>query len=168
MANITPTGQGRQSGPEPRPDRPVVGSYLTYAQAQRAVDHLSDSQFPVERTAIVGSNLRMVETVLGRLTRGRAALAGAFSGAWFGLLVGLLLSVFSNGKNSSLPLILSAVAYGAVFGAIYGFAAHAVSGGRRDFTSRSQIVASTYDVVCDPEVADDAKNLLIKLGWREG
>lgn len=46
-------------------DRPVVGSYPTYEGAQRAVDFLSDSKFPVERTAIIGSDLRMVETVLG-------------------------------------------------------------------------------------------------------
>ncbi len=60
--------------------RPAGGrSYPTYEGAQRAVDFLSDSKFPVERTAIIGSDLRMVETVLGRLTRGRAALAGAGS-----------------------------------------------------------------------------------------
>lgn len=166
MANISP--QARPGVPDPRPDRPVVGSYATYAQAQRAVDFLSDNKFAVERTAIVGTDLRMVETVLGRLTRGRAALAGVSSGAWFGLLVGVLLSVFSDGNTSTWALLLGCVLYGAVFGAIFGFVAHALSGGRRDFTSRSQIVAARYDVVCDPDVADDAKNLLIKLGWREG
>jgi heat induced stress protein YflT len=45
-------------------DRPTVGSYDTYPRAQRAVDFLSDNKFPVERTAIIGSDLRMVETVL--------------------------------------------------------------------------------------------------------
>ncbi|TPQ19929.1 hypothetical protein FGD71_023075 [Streptomyces sporangiiformans] len=39
-------------------------------------------------------------------------------------------------------------------------------GGRRDFSSRSQIVAARYDVVADTQVADEAKNLLIKLAWR--
>ncbi|GGX85076.1 general stress protein [Streptomyces minutiscleroticus] len=149
-------------------DRPVVGSYQTYEGAQRAVDFLSDSRFPVERTAIIGSDLRMVETVLGRLTRGRAALAGAGSGAWFGLLIGLLLSLFAAGNHHALVLMLSGLLYGAVFGALFGFVGHALSGGRRDFSSRSQIVAARYDVVADSEVAEDAKNMLIKLGWREG
>ncbi|MFC7512205.1 general stress protein [Streptomyces thermocarboxydus] len=99
--------------PPPNLDRPVVGSYPTYEGAQRAVDFLSDNGFPVERTAIIGSDLRMVETVLGRLTRGRAALAGAGSGAWFGLLIGLLLSLFARGSSSALALLLSALAYGA-------------------------------------------------------
>jgi hypothetical protein len=156
---------------EPAPiaaDRPTVGSYDTYAQAQRAVDFLSDNKFPVERTAIVGSDLRMVETVLGRLTRSRAALAGAGAGAWFGLLVGLLLSVFASGQSSTVVLLLSGVAYGAVFGALFGFIAHMLTGGRRDFASRSAIVASRYDVVADADVAAEAKNLLVKLAWREG
>jgi hypothetical protein len=148
-------------------DRPVVGSYPTYAGAQRAVDFLADNRFPVERTAIIGSDLKMVETVLGRLTRGRTALAGAGSGAWFGLFVGLLLSLFAPGDHHAVVLILSGLIYGAAFGALFGFVGHAMTGGRRDFASRSQIVAARYDVVAESDVAEDAKNLLIKLGWRE-
>ena len=158
----------RPGVPEPRLDRPVVGSYATYAQAQRAIDFLSDNKFAVEHTAIVGTDLKMVETVLGRLTRGRAALAGAGSGAWFGLFVGVLLSLFAEGDSNGFGMVLGAVLYGVVFGAIFGFVAHALTGGKRDFTSRSQIVAARYDVLCDAEHAEEAQNLLIKLGWREG
>ena len=80
----------------------VVGTYDTYLEAQRAVDFLSDKEFPVQHVSIVGSDLRMVENVLGRLTRGRAAAAGAASGAWFGLFVGVLLSAFADdGTNVS-------------------------------------------------------------------
>jgi hypothetical protein len=162
--------------PQPQPgqpavppvERPVVGSYPTYEGAQRAVDFLSDSKFPVEHTAIIGSDLRMVETVLGRLTRGRAALAGAGSGAWFGLLIGLLLSTFAAGGHNVGVLMLVGLAYGAVFGALFGFIGHAFTRGRRDFASRSQIVAARYDVVAEAQVADEARNMLIKLGWREG
>jgi hypothetical protein len=32
----------------------TVGVYLDYSSAQRAVDYLSDNQFPVEHIAIVG------------------------------------------------------------------------------------------------------------------
>ncbi len=32
--------------------RELVGSYTAYADAQRAVDFLSDEKFPVERSAI--------------------------------------------------------------------------------------------------------------------
>jgi len=147
--------------------RPVVGSYPTYEQAQAAVDHLSDNKFPVQRTAIIGTDLRMVETVLGRLNWGRAALAGAAAGAWFGALVGLLLAAFAEEGTSAFGLLLAGIVYGLVFGVLFGLAAYALTGGRRDFTSRSQIVAAQYDVVADAEVAEEARNLLIKLAWRE-
>ncbi len=41
--------------------RRTVATYATYAEAQRAVDYLSDQQFPVERVAIVAEGLRFVE-----------------------------------------------------------------------------------------------------------
>lgn len=141
----------------------VIGSYDTYLEAQRAVDFLSDKEFPVQHVSIVGSDLRMVENVLGRLTRGRAAAAGAASGAWFGLFVGVLLSVFADDGTNVLWLIVSAIIYGAVFGAVFGFVGHAMSGGRRDFTSRSKIVASSYEVRCTWAEADRAREVLAGL-----
>ncbi|WAP54060.1 general stress protein [Streptomyces sp. S465] len=156
-----------QQPPSEAVDRPAVGSYPTYAGAQRAVDFLADNKFPVEHIAIIGTDLRMVETVLRRLTRGRAALAGAGTGAWFGLLIGLLLTVFAAGTHSVIALLVSGVVYGAIFGAIFGFVGHAMTGGQRDFASRSQIVASRYDVVADAEVAEEAKNMLARLAMRE-
>ncbi|HEX5740003.1 MAG TPA: general stress protein, partial [Pilimelia sp.] len=72
----------------------VVASYASYAEAERAVDHLSDREFPVERAAIVGRGLTSFEKVTGRLTSwgaaGQGALSGAVIGALFGWLFGLL------------------------------------------------------------------------------
>jgi hypothetical protein len=141
----------------------VVGTYDTYVEAQRAVDFLSDEQFPVQHVSIVGSDLRMVENVLGRLTRGRAALAGAASGAWFGLFVGVLLSLFASKNTNGFGLVVAALLYGAVFGAIFGFVGHALSGGKRDFTSRSKIVASSYDIHCTWAEADKAREVLARM-----
>ena len=141
----------------------VVGTYDTYAEAQRAVDFLSDEQFPVQHVSIVGSDLKMVENVLGRLTRGRAALAGAASGAWFGLFVGILLSLFASNNTNAFGLVIAALLYGAVFGAIFGFVGHALSRGKRDFTSKSKIVASSYQVHCTWAEADRAREILTRL-----
>ena len=141
----------------------VVGTYDTYVEAQRAVDFLSDEQFPVQHVSIVGSDLKMVENVLGRLTRGRAAMAGAASGAWFGLFVGVLLSLFASKDTNGFGLVVAALLYGAVFGAIFGFVGHALSGGKRDFTSRSKIVASSYDVHCTWAEADKAREVLARM-----
>jgi hypothetical protein len=141
----------------------VVGTYDTYVEAQRAVDFLSDKQFPVQHVSIVGSDLKMVENVLGRLTRGRAALAGAASGAWFGLFVGVLLSLFASKNTNGFGLVIVALLYGAAFGAIFGFVGHALSGGKRDFTSRSKIVASSYEIRCTWAEADKAREVLSQL-----
>ena len=141
----------------------VIGTYDTYAEAQRAVDFLSDEQFPVEHVSIVGSDLRMVENITGRLTRGRAALLGAGTGVWMGLFVGLLLSLFAADDTNTPLLILSAVLYGALFGAVFGFIGHALSGGKRDFTSRSRIVSSRYEIICKWTEADRAREVLSRL-----
>jgi len=142
----------------------VVGTFADYAAAQQAVDLLSDKKFPVERTAIIGTDLRLVENVLGRLTTARAAMAGAASGAWFGLFIGLLFGLFSN--NSWFGVILVCLLIGAAWGAVFGAIAHAATGGRRDFASRSSIQAGQYAVVTDPDLADQARELLIQLNWR--
>src|SRR3954447_7933230 len=73
-----------------------VGSYDSYDQAQAAVDYLSDEKFAVENVTIIGSDLRQIEKVTGRLTWGRVLTAGAAGGAWWGLFVGLLLGIFSR------------------------------------------------------------------------
>lgn len=138
----------------------VLATYDTYAEAQRAVDYLSDKEFPVQHVSIVGSDLRMVESVLGRLTRGRAAMAGAATGAWFGLFVGVLLSVVAEDGTSVLGIVVSALIFGAVFGAIFGFVGHSLTGGKRDFTSRSKIVASRYEVRCTWAEAERAREIL--------
>lgn len=54
-----------------------VGVYDDYLQAQRVVDYLSDQQFPVQNIALVGTDLKSVERVTGRLTRAKAATPGA-------------------------------------------------------------------------------------------
>ena len=134
-------------------------AFETYLEAQRAVDFLSDKEFPVQHVTIVGSDLRMVERVTGRLTYARVALAGALSGAWFGLFVGLLLTMFSDEARSLFPAIMIGIGFGMLFSVI----SFMFTGGKRDFTSSSQIVAASYAVLCRPEVAGDARRLLEQL-----
>ena len=128
-----------------------IASYATYLEAQRAVDHLSDEGFPVQHTAIVGTDLRSVEKVLGRLTYSRVALRGALSGAWFGLFVGLLLTVFSTAASGLTAVF--ALLIGAAFGMLWGVIGFAATRGQRDFTAVNAIMASRYTVLCSQEVA---------------
>jgi hypothetical protein len=143
------------------PKGELVASYGTYLEAQRAVDHLADEQFAVQLVTIVGTDLRMVERVTGRLSYPRVALAGFASGAWFGLFVGLLLSLFSDEGSST---FFAAVLIGGGFGLLFSVITYSLTGGKRDFTSSSQIVAGQYAVLCAAEQAHKARNLLQKIG----
>jgi hypothetical protein len=160
-----PTAPGGSMG-DPSPGHPTVtvASYSEYESAQRAMDYLSDNQFPVEHTTIVGTDLRLVEKVLGRMTTVRAALAGAATGAWFGLLIGLLLSIFT--VSLWWALLLTGLVIGALWGAAFGAIAHAMTGGRRDFASRSELAAGQYAIVVDADYAEQARQLLTRLEWQ--
>ena len=140
-------------------DGKSVASFPTYPEAQKAVDRLSDGGFPVENVDIVGSDLRLVEHVTGRLTSGRAAMYGAGIGAWWGLLFGLLVGLFTTGPEW-VGLVLGGLLIGAVFGALFGFFAQWATRGQRDFSSTSGLVAGRYDVMVANEHADRAQQLL--------
>jgi hypothetical protein len=140
--------------------RQTLASYDTYAEAQRAVDYLSDSHFAVQHLAIVGVDLKLVEIVTGRLDNWRATLAGAGTGAWLGLLIGLFLAFFSTTTSSFLVIVLWGMVWGAMAGALFGLFAYLMTGGRRDFSSKSQLVAGRYEVTVTDEVADRARHVL--------
>jgi MFS family permease len=143
-----------------------VGAYDSYEQAQAAVDHLSDEKFPVENVTVIGSDLRMVERVTGRLTRGRAIGAGAAGGAWWGLFVGLLLGIFATSGAGWVGSLLLGLVIGLVFGAVFAAIGYAATQGKRDFTSTSQIVAGRYDVMCNPAHAQQAREILARWSLR--
>jgi hypothetical protein len=138
-----------------------LGTYDKYEDAQKAVDYLSDHEFAVENCMIVGTDLKQVERVTGRLTRGRVAGAGALSGMWMGLFVGLIFALF--GQGDSTLAIMSTVAFGAVFGVVWALIGYAATKGRRDFTSVSQVVATRYEVLVEHKFAEQARALLANM-----
>lgn len=140
-----------------------VTSFNHYASAQRAVDFLSDNKFPVQHSAIIGQDLRLVEKVTGRLTTAKAALAGAATGAWLGLLIGLLFGLWSDRPLGWVLTVLVSVLIFAFWGAVFGAIAHAMTGGQRDFASRSTIVAGRYDLLVEPSHVEQATQLLSRL-----
>ncbi|MET0957510.1 MAG: general stress protein [Solirubrobacterales bacterium] len=142
--------------------RTTVATYDNYRDAERAVDHLSDNGFPVERTAIVGTGLKTVEQIAGRLTTGRAAVVGAGQGAMVGLLFGLLFGLFFDGP-AFFGVVLYGLVAGALFGAILGAIGQAMQGGRRDFASIRSMQAESYEVQVDHEVSAQAKQLLAEM-----
>ncbi len=135
--------------------------YDDYTTAQRTVDFLSDEKFPVEHCMIVGTDLKRVERITGRLTNGRVALGGALSGAWLGLFVGILFTLFTEG--GVLQTLLATVLFGVVFGVAWALAGYVAARGRRDFSSITQVVATRYEVLVEHKVAARARELLAGL-----
>lgn len=154
------TGGARVPNTPTLPQGETVASYGTYLEAQKAVDHLSDHQFPVQLVTIVGTDLRMVERVTGRLTYARVAVGGFGSGAWFGVFIGLLFLMAGGSQG----ILLAAVLFGGAAGLLLAVLVYATSRGKRDFTSQSQIVASQYAVLCQSDRAHDARQLLREVG----
>jgi len=137
-------------------------SYDSYAEAQRAVDFLADKEFPVEDVMIVGTDLKQVERVRGRLTTGKVLLGGLLSGLWIGVFVGLVFAMFEGGDNLVQRLV-STVLIGAVFGLVWAWLGYRSTGGQRDFTSISQVVASRYEVLTEHKHMQTARELLAEL-----
>jgi hypothetical protein len=148
-----------------RPNRVLIASYPQYLEAQRAVDFLSDEKFPVERISIVGEGLRIVEQVTGRLDWTRALSLGMGQGAFTGIFIGLILNFlgFGGANRSFLAFMIDALLLGIIFGALWGLLTYALSGGRRDFTSVGGMRADHYNVMADPEVAEQAREVLTHL-----
>ena len=156
-----PMGRGRQAPGLPTPPQGwPIGSYRTYAEAQRAVDYLSDENFPVQEVTIVGVDLMQVERVIGRLTWRKVIGGGLVSGSWLGLFFGLLVSFVV--AQPILPIVLGVIG-GMVFGVISTSIPYAATRGTRDFASTMQLVAGRYDVLCEPRNAERARDMLAKL-----
>lgn len=156
-ASMTP----QQAGGLPRGE--LLGRYRTYEEAQQVVDHLAAAEgFDVKMLTIVGNDLRSVEHIRSRLSYPRVAGAGAAQGAMFGAFIGFLMYLFGPQAN---PLdILFAVLLGSAVWMIVGVIGYAVRRGRRDFASSSQLVATSFDVVCSFDAAGHARRLMQGVG----
>ena len=135
--------------------------YDDYAAAQKSVDFLSDQKFPVEQCMIVGTDLKRIERITGRLNTARVAMGGALSGAWFGLFIGLIFTLFT--ENNVVSTILSTMLVGVLFGLVWALVGYAATRGQRDFSSVTQVVATKYEVLVEHKSAAQARELLAQL-----
>ncbi len=140
-----------------------LGVFEKYEEAQKAVDTLSDKEFPVENVLIVGTDLKQIERVTARLTWGRVLLGGLLSGVWLGVFVGLLISLFGRPSNT-FGLLLFAALWGGLFGVVWAAAGYAFTRGQRDFSSVSTVVATRYEVFCEHKFAQQGRQILADAG----
>jgi hypothetical protein len=149
----------------PPPDlnhtRRAVTSVNRYEDAEHAVDWLSDHDFPVDHVSIVGTGLRYVEQVSGRMTTGKAALFGIGYGALLGLVWGLLFgALFTTDDASFWGLMAFSILVGVIFGGLVGAISQAWTDGDRDFSSTSATRADRYEVQVEDGYAAEAQRLL--------
>ena len=153
MTILQPSDRGEQR----LPDGIVVASFPTYAEAQAAVNKISESDADIRGLAIVGNDLKLVERVMGRLTWGRVALNGLLRGLMFGVFFGLAIYLLMPESLQSafiLPLL------GAAMGILLAIVTHAMTRKRREFSSVQQVMASRYDIVAPQTIAGRAMHLI--------
>jgi hypothetical protein len=138
-----------------------LATYDDYAAAQKTVDFLSDKEFPVENCMIVGTDLKRIERVTGRLTWSKVAVGGILSGLWLGLFVGLIFALFT--EEGLWQVLLSTALMGATFGLVWALLGYAFTRGQRDFSSVTQVVATKYEVLVENKHAAQARELLAGL-----
>jgi hypothetical protein len=135
--------------------------YDDYAAAQKSVDFLADHEFPVEKLMIVGTDLKRMERITGRLTWSRIAVGGIVSGLWFGVFVGLIFALFTT--SDTWQVLLSTAFFGATFGLVWSLIGYALTRGQRDFSSITQVVATKYEVLVEHTHLAQAQQLLAGL-----
>jgi heat induced stress protein YflT len=151
------------------PARQAIATFDNYADAERAVDYLADRHFEVNRLAIVGRDLQLVEQVTGRMNYGLAALRGAASGGLVGALIGWIFGIFTwiQPLIAGLVLAFYGLIFGAVLGALIGVLLYAMQHGRRDFATFTTLQPRYFDIVADIGVAERALQLLQESNRRE-
>lgn len=136
-----------------------VGVFRTYEEAQKVVDNLADKEFPVQNLCIVGTDLKSLERVTGRQTWGTVLLRGVQSGLTTGLMVAILMILFMPGANT-MVLFASALLIGVLIGIGMSVLSYWASRGKRDFTSITQTIATSYELLCEHKVAGKAREII--------
>ncbi len=131
------------------PQGEVIADFPKYEDAVAYVEKLVAGDFPAGLIAIVGSDLRSVERVRGKMSYARVALSGAVTGSWLGLLYGL----FFGGSTDTTSVqsfatsgLGSAIFIGAGLGMLFQVIRFSVTKNKRGFISQSSFVASKYQV----------------------
>lgn len=145
--------------PADESDKALVASYGTYEEAQRAVDLLSDRNFPVEGLSIVAHGIQLVERVTGRFRYPQALIQGVIGGALLGAVFGFIFGLFSwiEPLVSGLALATYGLLFGGILGGVLGLLVHLTRPGRRDFASVTAFEADRYDLMADAAVVDEAR-----------
>lgn len=147
-------------------DSRVIAVVESYPEAEEIVQTLAEGDFPIEKTRIVGEDLKIVQHVTGRLSLGGAILRGAWAGAVAGLLIGWLFGM----ANFWIPVIAGLLVTfygliaGGVVGAAVGWVYYALTRQNRFLLTVSALQPGRYEVLAESDVANQAFSILARKG----
>ena len=157
-----PTAASTRSYPTGPGPGVVVATFDGPQEAEQAVDILVSRGFPVAGLSLQGTDVRIIEHIIGALTyRGvavRGGLIGAVGGAVLGACFGLIGLV--DPAVSAVAVVVWSTGLGAAIGVGLAGLRRWIQEGRRDFLARAHVAASRYELVCDRDRAEEAARLL--------
>lgn len=151
-----PVGAGRDEVGE------KVASFPTYEKAQKAVSSLIAGEVPARDIAIVGSGLRSIERITGRLGYATAARSGALNGLMLGLLFAFIFVLGT--PTAQISAFLGVLLVGMALGMLLSLGTYAIVRRRRDFASVMQVTADHYDVCVAAGSVAKARGVLGPVG----
>jgi Heat induced stress protein YflT domain len=142
-----------------------VATFAALGEVQDALARLADGGFPIDRATVVGTDLRLVERVAGRMTSPRAAGYGTVAGTWLGALIAAFAAIFTGTSfGAVLSMLFGGIMFGALFGAVFGLVAYRFAGPRDGITTNLSLVASCYELRADASSVDRLRALLATAG----
>ena len=142
MAPRTP----RRNVPAAIPQGEVIADFTQYAEAVAFVEKLVVNNFPAGFIAIVGTDLRTVERVRGKLSYARVALNGAITGSWMGLIFSFLFGDNATLTGGVASPMAADIFIGAGLGMLFNIVRFAMVRSKRQFVSQSSVVAMKYQI----------------------
>lgn len=142
-----------------------MAEFSNYAGAVDCVDQMIRHGFPAPMAAIVGTDLRTVERVRGKLSYGRVAIQGAITGSWLGLIVGILFgdptgTAAAGAASLGTFSLGAAIVLGAGVGMLVNVLRFSFARKSHEFLSSSAVVAASYAVVVPHDLANQATNAI--------
>jgi hypothetical protein len=158
----------QRNTPSALPEGEVVGQFKNYREAVKVVEQLVENGFPARLISIIGSDLKTVETLRGKLGYGRVALSGAVTGSWIGLFFGLLFGATSSLEQVVVTNLSAGIVIGAGVGMLINVVRFSLTKNKRSFVSAQAVVAKKYDVIVPMGQLSDAKKAIKASAAAEG
>jgi hypothetical protein len=150
----------QRNTPSALPEGEVVGQFKNYREAVKVVEQLVENGFPARLISIIGSDLKTVETLRGKLGYGRVALSGAVTGSWIGLFFGLLFGATSSLEQVVVTNLSAGIVIGAGVGMLINVVRFSLTKNKRSFVSAQAVVAKKYDVIVPTGQLTEAKKAI--------